>query len=277
MIDAAWRSLAYCLHPRVIYLSLLPLILAAVSLGLLTWFGWTPGVGAVREALDAWGFSHTVLGWMDGAGLGFLRAMVAPFLLVLLAVPLVIVLCLLLVASLMTPALVKLVRQRRFPQLHDRQSAPWWRSLLWSAGASLTALSLFLLSLPLWVIPAFAVLVPPIIWGWLTYRVMAFDTLVDLATPAERDALLKQHHRSLLGMGVLCGYLGAAPTALWAAMGALTVALAPLMLLLSVWLYTLVFAFSSLWFAHFLLPALQAHRRVASDGASQVINTEPTP
>lgn len=46
MIDAAWRSLAYCLHPRVIYLSLLPLILAAVSLGLLTWFGWTPGVGA---------------------------------------------------------------------------------------------------------------------------------------------------------------------------------------------------------------------------------------
>ncbi len=277
MIDAAWRSLAYCLHPRVIYLSLLPLILAALSLGLLTWFGWTPGVAAVRETLDAWGFSHTVLSWMDGAGLGFLRAMVAPFLLVLLAVPLVIVLCLLLVASLMTPALVKLVRQRRFPQLRDRQSAPWWRSLLWSAGASLTALSLFLLSLPLWLIPVFAVLVPPIIWGWLTYRVMAFDTLVDLATPAERDALLRQHHRSLLGMGVLCGYIGAAPTALWAAMGALTVALAPLMLLLSVWLYTLVFAFSSLWFAHFLLPALQAHRRVAGDPVNQLINTETTP
>ncbi|MGQ0597827.1 EI24 domain-containing protein [Aquabacterium sp.] len=281
MVDAAWRSLAYCLHPRVIYLSLLPLILAALSLGLLTWFGWTPGVAAVREALDAWGISHTVLNWMDGAGLGFLRTMVAPFLLVLLAVPLVIVLCLLLVASLMTPALVKLVRQRRFPQLPDRQSVPWWRSLLWSAGASVMALTLFLLSLPLWLIPVFAVLVPPIIWGWLTYRVMAFDTLVDLATPAEREALLRQHHRSLLGMGILCGYIGAAPTALWAAMGALTVALAPFMLLLSVWLYTLVFAFSSLWFAHFLLPALQAHRRatgsMATAAANTAISTEPTP
>ncbi len=281
MVDAAWRALAYCLHPRVVYLSVLPLILAALSLGLLTWFGWTPGVAAVREALDTWGVSHTVLGWMDGAGLGFLRTMVAPFLLVLLAVPLVIVVCLLLVASLMTPALVKLVRQRRFPQLPDRVSAPWWRSLLWSAGASLTALTLFLLSLPLWLIPAFAVLVPPIIWGWLTYRVMAFDTVVDVATPAERDALLKQHHRSLLGVGILCGYIGAAPTALWAAMGALTVALAPLMLLLSVWLYTLVFAFSSLWFAHFLLPALQAHRRATGGTASPSINaannTEPIP
>lgn len=276
MIDAAWRALAYCLHPRVIYLSLLPLILAAVSLSVLTWFGWTPGVAAVRTALDTWGVSHTVLEWMDGAGLSFLRTMVAPFLLVLLVVPLVIVLCLLLVASLMTPALVKLVRQRRFPALLDRAQAPWWRSLLWSAGASLTALGLFLASLPLWLIPAFALLVPPMIWGWLTYRVMAFDTLVDLATPAERDELLRQHHRSLLGMGMLCGYIGAAPTALWAAMGALTVALAPLMLLLSVWLYTLVFAFSSLWFAHFLLPALQALRRQAGDSPLP-FNTEPTP
>jgi len=277
VLDSAWRALAYCLHPRVIYLSLLPLILAAFSLGVLTWFGWTPGVAAVRQLLDAWGISHTVLNWMDGAGLGFLRTMVAPFLLVLLAVPLVFVLCLLLVASFMTPALVKLVRLRRFPQLLDRVATPWWRSLLWSAGASLMALGLFLITLPLWLIPIFAMLVPPIIWGWLTYRVMAFDTLVDLATPAERQALLKQHHSSLLGMGILCGYIGAAPAALWA-MGALTVAFAPFMLLLSVWLYTLVFAFSSLWFAHFLLPALQAHRRAAGNtiDPTTLVSTETT-
>lgn len=285
MLDSAWRALAYCLHPRVIYLSLLPLILAGITLSALTWFGWTPGVAAVRDALDTWGVSHMVLSWMDGVGLGFLRAMVAPFLLVLLAVPLVIVLCLLLVASFMTPALVKLVRARRFPQWSPALATPWWRSLLWSAGASLTALGLFLISLPLWLIPAFALVVPPLIWGWLTYRVMAFDTLVDLASSAEREALLKRHHTSLLGMGVICGYIGAAPAALWA-LGAMTVALAPFMLLLSVWLYTLVFAFSSLWFAHFLLPALQAHRLGAGAAAApattpvdalQSINIEDTP
>lgn len=263
MVDAAWRALAYCLHPRVIYLSLLPLMLAGVGLGLLGWFGWEPGVAAIRHALDHWDLSHTVLAWLDRAGLGFLRTAAAPFLLVIMVVPLVIVLCLLLVAGLMTPSLVRLVRQRRFQHLQDREAAPWWRSLLWSAGASITALALLLVSLPLWLMPIFAVLVPPVIWGWLTYRVMAFDTLVDLASPAERDALLKQHHASLLAMGVMCGYIGAAPAALWA-MGALTVILAPLMVLLSVWLYTLVFAFSSLWFAHFLLAALQAHRQTAS-------------
>jgi hypothetical protein len=64
-------------------------------------------------------------------------------------------------------------------------------------------------------------------------------------------------------MGVIAGYLGAAPAALWA-LGVLALALAPFILLLSVWIYTLVFAFAALWFAHFLLPALSALRAEAS-------------
>ena len=274
LLHSAWRALAYCLHPRVIYLSLLPLFLAALGLGLLSWFGWEPGVAAVRHALDAWGASHAVLSWLDRAGLNFLRAAVAPFLLVLMVVPLVIVLCLLLVSSLMTPALVQLVRQRRFPLMPDREAAPWWRSLLWSLGAALTALALFVVSLPLWLVPILAVAVPPVIWGWLTYRVMAFDTLVNVATPLEREALLRRHRASLLTMGVVCGYIGAAPAALWA-MGALTVILAPLMVWLSVWLYTLVFAFSSLWFAHFLLAALTVQRERSGSEAGPTVDINP--
>ncbi len=272
MLDSAWRALAYCLHPRVIYLSLLPLFLAGLTLGLLTWFGWEPGVAAVRQALDSWGVSHMALNWLDRAGLSFLRTAVAPFILVLIAVPLVIVACLLLVASFMTPALVKLVHQRRYASLRSGAATPWWRALLWSLGATLVALVLLIASLPLWLIPALAVVLPPVIWGWLTYRVMAFDTLADLASPAEREALLRQHRTSLLAMGILCGYLGAAPAALWA-LGALTIYLAPFMLLLSVWIYTLVFAFSSLWFAHYLLPALQALRQAQGASSYQVSAT----
>ena len=259
MLDAAWRAWAYCLHPRVMYLSLLPLLLAAVSLGLLSWLGWSDSVAAVRQLLDDWGLSHALLAWLDSAGLGALRAALVPLLLVIMAVPLVLMVCLLLVAGLMTPALVKLVRARRFPDLQASQSTPWWQSLLWSLGATGVAILVLLVSLPLWLFPLMAVILPPLIWGWLTYRVMAFDTLADLATPAERQEVLKQHRTTLLAMGVVCGYIGAAPAALWA-LGAWTVLLAPLLIVASVWLYTLVFAFSSLWFAHYLLPVLQASR-----------------
>jgi hypothetical protein len=42
------------------------------------------------------------------------------------------------------------------------------------------------------------------------------------------------------------------------------VALAPLLVPVAIWIYTLVFAFSSLWFAHYTLAALQKMRATAA-------------
>ena len=56
-------------------------------------------------------------------------------------------------------------------------------------------------------------------------------------------------------MGVLTGYLGAAPSVVWA-LGAMAIVLAPVLVPVAVWIYTLVFAFSALWYAHYTLAAL---------------------
>jgi hypothetical protein len=56
-------------------------------------------------------------------------------------------------------------------------------------------------------------------------------------------------------MGIVCGLMGSLPSLIWA-LGALTLVFAPLLVLASVWLYTLIFAFASLWFAHFTLAQL---------------------
>ena len=259
MADAAWRALAYCLHPRVIWLSLAPILLAGGALALLAWWGWADGVAAVQRALETWGVSHHVLAWLDKIGLSGMRAAVAPLILVMLAVPLVLMTCLLVVASVLSPKLAALVRLRRFPHLQPKAAVRWWRSLMWSSWVTAQALLLLALTLPLWLFPLFALVLPPLIWGWLTYRVMVFDVLSELATEADIRRLMRQYRIPLLAIGVVCGYLGAAPAALWA-LGALTVYLAPLMLIASVWLYTLVFIFSGLWFAHFLLPIVAAER-----------------
>ena len=259
LLDAGWRAMAYCLHPRVIWLSLLPLVLAAVSLLGLGWWGWSDANEALRQALERWSISQSLLSWLDAMGLQGMRSALVPMLLLLLVVPLVVVVCLLLVAVLITPAVVRLVRQRRFPGLVSMHSEPVWRAAAWSIGATVLALGALLLTLPLWFVPLFALVGPPLIWGWLTYRVMAYDTLADVATQQEREVLMRTHRTPLLLMGVVCGYLGAAPAALWA-LGVLAIALAPFVLVASVWLYTLVFVFSSLWFAHYLLAALAALR-----------------
>jgi hypothetical protein len=262
LLDAFWRAAAYCLHPRVIVLSLAPLLLAGGATLALGWFFWEPAVAGVRATLEGWSLIEAFLKWLESLGGTGLRTLLAPLIVVALVLPLIVVLSLLMVALFMAPALVSLVAKRRFADLERKRGASLSQALLWSLGCTLVAIVALVLSIPLWFVPPLILLVPPLIWGWLTCRVMAFDALAEHASAAERRQVLREQRWPLLAIGVVCGYLGAAPTLLWA-VGAATLIFAPLLVLVSVWLYTLVFAFAALWFAHYALAALQQLRRAA--------------
>lgn len=258
-LDSFWRAVAYCLRPRVIALSFLPLVLlVALSLGL-GYFYWESAVDWVRAMLEASALLNNVWTWLQGIGAGGLKAVVAPLIVIFAVTPLIVVLSLLVVAVLMTPALVSLVAERRFPQLERKRGGSLAVSILWSLGSTLLALIALVISIPLWLVPPLILVLPPLIWGWLTYRVMAFDALADHASEDERREIFRRHWGWLLGMGVLTGFLGAAPSLVWAS-GALFAAAFVILVPLAIWIYTLVFAFASLWFAHYCLAALQTLR-----------------
>lgn len=260
LLDSFWRAGAYLLMPRVVGLSLLPLLIAVgVSLGL-GYFFWEDAVYGVRAALESWSLVNAALLWLDGMFGPSFRTVVAPLIVVAMAVPVVVVFSLLLVALLMTPAIVSLVAERRFALLERKRGAALWQGVLYSLGCTLLALAALMATLPLWLIPPLVLLIPPLIWGWLTTKVMSYDVLSEHASKTERVALIRQHRWQLLLIGIVTGFLGAAPSLLWA-VSAATLIFAPLLIAVSVWLYTLVFAFSALWFAHYALAALQAYRR----------------
>lgn len=276
LLDAFWRAAAYCLHPRVIVLSLAPLLLAGGMTLALGYFFWEPAVAGMRGTLEGWALIDALLKWLEGLGGSGLRALIAPLVIVALALPVIVVLSLLLVALFMAPALVALVAKRRFADLEARRGAALWQSVLWSLGCTLLALLALVLSIPLWFVPPLVLIVPPLIWGWLTYRVMAFDVLAEHASAEERRTILREHRWPLLAIGVITGYLGTAPTLLWA-LGAAALIFAPLLVLVSVWLYTLVFAFAALWFAHYALAALQQLRSTNRPLAIQPVEALPQP
>jgi hypothetical protein len=260
LLDAFWRAVMYCLHPRVIALSFLPLIIMVVlSLGL-GYFFWDDALTSVRAGLESYALLNTMAHWLEGLGLGNLRVVLAPAILLFLAIPAIVIVALLFVALLMTPTMVALVAERRFPLLERKKGGSLLASLFWSLGSTLLAVVALILSIPLWLIPPLILILPPLIWGWLTYRVMSYDALVDHASAEERRQIIRQHRASLLGIGVLSGYLGAAPSLIWAS-GAMFVAMAPILVPVAIWIYTLVFAFSSLWFAHYTLAALEQLRK----------------
>ena len=259
LLDSFWRAAAYCLHPRVIALSVLPLVLmGGLALGL-GYFFWAPAVDAVRTTFESWYMVATMLNWLEDIGLSGLKAVLAPLVVVFMTTPVIVVLSLLLVAALMTPSVLTLVSDRRFPTLERQRGGSFFGSMFGALWATLVALVALVVSIPLWFVPPLVLVVPPLIWGWLTYRVMSYDVLAEHASRDERRELVRRHRGRLLAMGVLTGYLGAAPSLVWAS-GAVFLVLAPVLVPLAVWIYTLVFAFSALWFAHYALAALQALR-----------------
>lgn len=266
LFDSFWRALAYCLRPRVVVLSLLPLLLTSMLALGLGYFYWHPAVQVAHAWLTGPGWMGTVWGWLQGWGLGQVSDYIAPLLVAVLATPVLVLISLLAVALFMMPALVKMVAVHRFVALERRHGASLLASLAWSTGATVLALAALLVSVPLWFVPPLVLVLPPLIWGWLTYRVMAFDALAEHASAAERKTIFLRHRTSLLLMGVVCGFLGAAPAVVWAS-GVVFAAAFVVLIPVAIWIYTIVFAFSALWFIHFCLAALERLRTVPLDGS----------
>lgn len=262
--DAFWRALAYALHPAVLVGSLAPLALAGGAVFALGWFWWEDAVAGVRGALERWELIAAMLAWLQAVGADALRLAIAPLIVVALVVPAVVVSTFLLVAWLMTPALVRRVVARRFADLEPRGGgASSWQGVVRSIGCALVALVALALTLPLWLVPPLALVLPMLVWGWLAAQVLGFDVLAQHATADERHRIMREHRWPLLAIGMAVGLLGALPSLVWAFTGVETLVFAPILMVVAVWLYTLVFAFAALWFAHYALACLHALRAAA--------------
>lgn len=248
------RALVSQLHPRMLMLTVLPFVLATALWGGLFWWGWDPIMGAMRSFLEASVLTSWIYSALDWFGLQSMRAVVAPLFVAALAVPLVIASMLLFISLFSVPAVVRHL-ERSYPDLAKERGGSVVGSVFQSLGSTVVFLVLVLVTLPLWLLPLFFALIPPVLWGWLTYRVMTYDALADHASVEERKTLMRRHRAPLLTIGVVVGLLGSAPTLLWVSSAAV-IFLFPFVLAGMLWLYVLIFIFSALWFGHFCLRAL---------------------
>lgn len=259
LLSTFGRALLSQLHARMLLLTVAPFLLSLVVWSVLLWMGLTP-------AMD-WVSAH-VAGWMGldsvsevgGWGGDWVRAALAGLLALWLLLPLLILTALIFVGVFAMPAIARHVARREFPDLMPQHGGSFWGSAAMATFTFVIFAVLWIATLPLMLVPPLPLLVQPLLWGWLTYQVMAYDALSEHATAEERRFLLRRHRWSLLTIGVITGILGAAPTLLWLG-GALSVIFLPIMAAASIWLYVLVFVFTGLWFEHYCLLALSELRR----------------
>ena len=150
-------------------------------------------------------------------------------------------------AIFIVPLLVNEIGAREYPDVARMGED----SVVASTGNSLIAATGFLVgwigTLPLWLIPGMA-LVLPIYWlAWLNRRTFAYDALAAHATRSEWKTLFEKHRGNMLLLGVLLGLLAHVP-----------------------FVGLLVPAFAALAYVHYGLEALRRER----DGAVVVIEGE---
>ena len=263
------RALLSQLHFRMLLLTVWPFLLSLLLWGVVLWLGLQPMI----DWLHAWFADNnlfqsaaSVLGWF---GLGAVKTVLVPLIAMWLLLPLMVVTALVFVGVIAMPAVVRHVSNRHYPQLARLRGGSLAGSLSMSLGSFLIFAVMWLVTLPLNAVPLLAFVVQPALWGWLTYRVMAYDALSEHASAEERRVLMRRHRWPLLAIGIAAGAMGAAPTLLWLG-GALSVILFPLLAGVSIWLYVLVFVFSGLWFQHYVLEALQRQRLSPAAGHAEL-------
>ena len=253
------RALMAQLHIKMLWLTVLPFLFSVVLWGLGLWWGlqvmidWLQNYFVVHQAF---GLAGTMLNWFK---LGAFKAVIVPLIAIWALLPFMILTALIWVGLLAVPAIARHVGARHFSQLELRHGGSLWGSL-WT---SLWCFSLFVLA---WLLtslaPPLALVLHPLLWGWLTYRVMAYDTLAAYASADERRTILQAHRWPLLSIGAVAGCLGTAPTLIWLG-GVLAWVFFPLLAALAIWLYVVVFVFTALWFQYYCLQALSNLRAQA--------------
>jgi hypothetical protein len=253
------RALVSQLHFRMLLLTVAPFFISVAIWGVVLWQTLQPLIDwlqAVFLQYDGFRTAERVLGPI---GLGALKAVIVPHIAMWMLLPLMILTSLVFIGALAMPAIARHVGERHFPQLEKRRGG----SLLGSVWVALSSFAIFLVlwivSVPLTLVPALGLVIHPLLWGWLTYRVMAYDALAEHADAAERKEVIRLNRPQMLLIGTIVGMLGAVPAVFWLG-GVLSVIFFPILAAISIWLYVLVFTFCGLWFQHYCMAALAAYR-----------------
>ena len=238
MVTAFGRALRSLRDTRMLWHLVWPALLALAVWVVVAWFSWSWAVSGIFNFVAGW----PLLGsWVDGSefATGALLFLIKLALLFAL-VPLIYVTAALLISVFAVPMMLERVALGEYRSLEQRQGGSAWGSAANATWATVVFLALFVVSLPLWLVPGFGLLVTVVLTAWLNQKAFGYDALMLHADRQEMRNLPRARRDSLWALGGLCALLAYVPV---------VNLLAP--------------AFSALVFVHYMLIALGRAREGA--------------
>ena len=231
------RALVSQCHPRMLLALFLPFIIALLGAIILLWAFWDPLTSWLNVQASEWGFVNQLDQWMLAIGLFSIKLYLVPLLAVGILLPISGILGLVIAAVFVMPIVLRHLEKGEYQGIsrQGRFSTPVgvWNAA-WVGGIFAIG---WLVTMPLWLIPPFAVLLPIFWWSFAFTRILRVDATIEHASAQERRLLWRMHNRQWWLIGFILALINLFPPA---------------------WLFLPVF--SALVFAHFGLESLRRLR-----------------
>lgn len=195
-------------HPRMLWLMAWPMLLALASWGIAAYLLWTRISQPLAGLLQRW--LEVLLGWLP-FDLGGLAAFIASSMLVMLFFALVYLTALFIIGVFGMQKMVDHVASRSYPHL-QRLRGGSAAGGVWNALVALGGMvMLFMVSLPLWLVPPLGPFVLLGILSWANQRLLRYDALAEHADRAEMARIFGERRGALYLLGFLMALFAYVP------------------------------------------------------------------
>ncbi|MDG0817381.1 EI24 domain-containing protein [Bdellovibrio svalbardensis] len=212
ILEALRQSFESLLSLRMFLLVIIPPMFAVGVIFFIffaSWEGWSLGLTNFLHTFGPMNWLENLIGFHEIAGF------VAMIALVLLFIPMAYLTAVIFTSIFVLPIALKWVAEADFKHLEKKRGGSIVGSLwntLFATGVFVVA---FFVTLPLWFLPGFQLLVPLILTSWLNKKVFLYDVLQDYASQEERRQIEKEESHRLYGMGMLLGLCSYIPLAIF--------------------------------------------------------------
>ena len=203
VMQAIARTLANLRHGKIWVYVLTPALFSLLlSIGLAIW-----ALGWMVQEMMAWPPMTLLVGW-GLVWLAYILAYLGGWMAIFAAAYLT---ASLLAAIVIMPLMLKFLSATEYRDLAPMGKDSFIAAAVNSVGASILFVLAWVLTIPLWLIPGFSLLVPLLLVGWLNRRTFAYDALSLHATPEEWRTFQQQHKLPLFMLGMTMALLAHIP------------------------------------------------------------------
>jgi len=110
---------------------------------------------------------------------------------------------LLITSGIIIPALLNRIQKVQYPHLHKIGNTHFFKSFMHSLRITFEVGIIFVISLPLWVLPGISVLISGFLTGYLGAKVFPYEILSEYASPEEMKLISKKYRKNFIGVGML--------------------------------------------------------------------------